>query len=383
MTNQNTVHSTPSGHIAAFVWYITAAFQIFIEPLLCHLNLMSPGFGDATYGRSSLPRSQAEKDYIFNDPKVTVNERVVYLQSDAIRKGGSWERPGSCFVAYSTWQIDEVMKREKLNADIVLLHGINNYGGKAASVGRYYIEHGFRVIAIDLPSFGRSSGLHSYLPSLRILVEAVHSVMKDVIKNDPVDMRGRKIFMQGESMGGFTALYYAALYPPVSSPSQGGPDLAKMAKKGDVSIDKLRPNLSGVACSAPMLAISPQSRPSPVVESIAKMIAFFAGRLPFAEGVKGNVSNDIRVEHEFQADAQTYKGNVRIGTGLAILAGMADLQMLAPRITVPCMFHVSSVFISTDTPAHVSSTAREERSCNKLSRYRGLLRSYCVAGKDV
>lgn len=225
----------------------------------------------------------------------------------------------------------------------MLLHGINNYGGKAAAMGKYYIENGFRVITIDLPSFGRSSGLHSYLPSLRILVEAAHAVVKDVIKNDSPEMRGRKLFMQGESMGGFAALYYAALYPPVSPPFQGRPDLRKMAKQENDNIDYIRPNLSGVACSAPMLAISPQSRPSAFVESIARMLAFFAGRLPLAEGVKGNVSDDSRIETEFHADPQTYKGNVRIGTGLAILAGMADLQMLAPRITVPCAFHVSSL----------------------------------------
>lgn len=353
MTDGHTVHSTPSNPLAALAWYILAAFQIFVEPLLCHLNLMSPNFGDPTYGRASLPRSQAENEYIFEDPNVTVHERVVYLKSDAIRKGGSWDRPGTCFVAYSTWQIDEALQRENLNADIVLLHGINNYGGKAASVGRYYAENGFRVIAIDLPSFGRSSGLHSYLPSMRILVEATHSVLKDVIQRDPAEMRGRKIFMQGESMGGFTALYYAALYPPVSPPSQGGPDLKELAKRDDNDgIDNVRPNLSGVACSAPMLAISPQSRPAPIVEYIARFIAFFAGRLPLAEGVKGNVSDDIRVEHEFQADAQTYKGNVRIATGLAILAGMADLQVMAPKITVPCAFHVSAKSIARFAVLH-------------------------------
>lgn len=222
----------------------------------------------------------------------------------------------------------------------VLLHGINNYGGKAAAMGKFYIENGFRVIAIDLPSFGRSSGLHSYLPSLRILVEATHAVIKDVISNDPPNMQGRKLFLQGESMGGFTALYYAALYPPVSPPSQGGPDLRKLAQEDQRMADYIRPNLSGVACSAPMLAISPQSRPAPIVEFIARGIAFMAGRLPFAPGVKGNVSDDIRVETEFLADAQTYKGWIRIGTGLAILSGLEELQKLAPRITVPCMFHV-------------------------------------------
>lgn len=341
---ETAVKASPIRHyIDTFIWYLIEAFHIFVEPLLCHLNLIRPNFGDPTYGRASLPRSKAENEFIFKNPDVTTIERKIHLEGDAIRKGGAWDRTGHSFVAYSIWQIDEAMQRERLNADIVLLHGINNYGGKNAAMGKYYIDNGFRVIAVDLPSFGRSSGLHSYLPSLRILVEATHAVIKDVIKNDPADMRQRKFFMQGESMGGFTALYYAALYPPVSPPSKGGPDLKELAKEGDEKSDYIRPNLSGVACSAPMLAISPHSRPSPLLEKVARLIAFFAGRLPLAEGVKGNVSDDPRVETEFHADPQTYKGNLRIATGLAVLAGLADLQTMAPRITVPVAFHVSRI----------------------------------------
>lgn len=104
--------------LAVVTWYLVEAFRIFLEPLLCHLNLMTPNFGDATYGRASLPRSQDEKSIIFENPEVTVHERVIHLKGEAIRKGGSWDRPGSNFVAYSTWQIDEAMKRENLNADI-------------------------------------------------------------------------------------------------------------------------------------------------------------------------------------------------------------------------------------------------------------------------
>lgn len=198
-------------------------------------------------------------------------------------------------------------------------------------MGLWFANQGFRVIVIDLPSFGRSSGLHSYLPSLRILVEAVHAVLVDVVLKDSDEAKNRKVFLQGESMGGFTGLYYAALYPPL--PAQEKPTKDKL--------ETTRPNLAGVASVAPMLAISEHSRPSAIVEKIARFIAFFAGRLPFAPGVKGRVSDDIRVEHEFHADPMTYKGWIRIGTGLAILAGIQELWQLAPQITVPVCLNVS------------------------------------------
>lgn len=60
--------------------------------------------------------------------------------------------------------------------------------------------------------------------------------------------------------GGFTALYYAALYPPLSPPSQGGPDPTKLT---EIELDSVRPNIAGIACAAPMLAISPHCEQEP------------------------------------------------------------------------------------------------------------------------
>ena len=105
-------------NVAILAWYLLEAFRIFVEPLLCHLGLMTPNFGDPTYGRASLPRSADEQALIFKNPDVQVQERVVHLRGDSIRKGGSWDRPGFSFVAYSTWQMDDAMEREKLDADI-------------------------------------------------------------------------------------------------------------------------------------------------------------------------------------------------------------------------------------------------------------------------
>lgn len=336
---KNSFRLTVLNVFAWITFFVVEGFRTFIEPLLCHLRILTPGFGDATYGRASLPLSEAEKTLIYENPEVTAVTRKIAMRSDAMRKGGSWDRPGINFVSYSTWQVDTAMESKKLDADIVLLHGINNYAGRQAEMGLYLCKQGFRVIAIDLPSFGRSTGLHCYLPSLRILVEAVHDVLIDIMKNDTPSMSGRKVFLQGESMGGFTALYYAALYPPLSAESQSKGQYNKLARENNSAIQTMRPNLAGVACAAPMLRISPQSRPSPVIEKIARILAFFAGRLPMSPGVKGNVSDDIRVETEFHADAQTYKGWIRISTGLAILAGLSEIWQLAPQINVPVSLH--------------------------------------------
>lgn len=94
-------------------WYLIEAFRVFLEPILCQIGLITPGFGDPTYGRAKLPRSADEQRLIYNNPKVTVKSHTIHLTEEALRKGKSWDRSEYSFVAYSTWQIDEAWEREK------------------------------------------------------------------------------------------------------------------------------------------------------------------------------------------------------------------------------------------------------------------------------
>ena len=194
------------------------------------------------------------------------------------------------------------------------------------------MKAGFRAVALDMPSFGRSSGVHAYLPDLLLNAEAIEAVMQHVRFLDERDgmpgARQRKAFGQGSSMGGFTVLYHAALYPPVSPVSLGGPGQTDRA------------SFSGLAVSAPMLQISPQSRPDAVVEFCANVIsALGGGRLPLARAIKGNVSDDPKVEYYAQLDPQVYHGLVRVATGLAVVMGLEHLQLLIPQIRCPVALH--------------------------------------------
>lgn len=118
------------------------------------------------------------------------------------------------------------------------------------------------------------------------------------------------------------------------------------------------------------------ARPAHVLEVVARVISFFAGRLPLAAGVKGNVSDDIRVEHEFHADPQTYKGYIRIATGLAILLGLEELQALAPKITVPVSFHHGKNDRATSyagTQAFCERIASPVKSCRIWEGYEHIM----------
>ncbi|GAK62596.1 lysophospholipase [Moesziomyces antarcticus] len=367
--------------------YLRLIHNVFTEPLLCHLNLLTPGGGDPTFGRSDIPYSASEHRLIYSNPEVSAIRRRVLIPAHSLLESGSWDKEKWSFVTYYVWTCPEALEREQLHSDIVLAHGINDYAGKLAPHALHFMKRGFRVIAIDLPSFGRSTGLHGYLPSMKINARAMHAVVMDVRTWDEESGllgkagRERKLFAEGHSMGAFTVLYYAALYPPLEQAQDGGPDLAIKQRPSEqaktITDDELveealnahertplahhkpphdhsngsssavlpgkpapyRPSLSGVAVAAPMITISSQSRPNKAVEYIAHVLRFFAGRLPMVTAIKGNVSDDPRVEHEFEADPLTYKGKLRISTGLAIVAGIEDLAKKAHLITCPLTIH--------------------------------------------
>ncbi|CAD6932294.1 unnamed protein product [Tilletia caries] len=344
-----------------------AVWLVLIEPVLIRLGV-APGSGDPTYGRIKIPYTPRERKYIYENPRVQVTERRVASgliekgtakeakQEDAVQKAGP-ALGGDTW--YNVWEIPEAVQKANLNSDVVLVHGMNDYGGKLGPLAMPYLEAGFRVIVYDLPGHGRSAGLHGYAPDMRALPQALHAVMRDVMKHDGEAARGRKMFLTGTSMGGFTCLYYAALYSPIPknknrangtnglSNGTQHPAAEGGAQADDDTIpaetdDLLRPNLAGVAVTAPMITISKESTPPWILHKIAELLCFIVPRLPLVKGVKGNTSDDPRTDVEFHQDPITYKGNVRIGTGLAIWAGIEHLQQIPDQIQCPVALHHGS-----------------------------------------
>lgn len=131
-----------------------------------------------------------------------------------------------------------------------------------------------------------------------------------------------------------------------------------------------RPTISGGMILCPMLAISPETRPHFLIESIARLISSFASALPLASANKGKNSEDPTVEEQFEQDPQTYHGKLRVGTGLGILKGLIDVNNKMESLKVP--FLICHGTGDRVTSYHGSEKLfREAASLDKVSRIRG------------
>jgi len=86
---------------------------------------------------------------------------------------------------------------------LLYVHGINDYGGKFGEHAKPFLDQGYRMIIPDMPSHGRSTGLHAYITTMDALADAVHSVLCDVAFDDQKEGRDaaqkkRKIFVAGQ-----------------------------------------------------------------------------------------------------------------------------------------------------------------------------------------
>ncbi|WVQ98766.1 hypothetical protein IAU59_005897 [Kwoniella sp. CBS 9459] len=323
-------------------------------PHVPHLSLINDPEVTHKYRRIFLPPYEtfATKNEAYDTTQIIHAEDVQLIEEEiasGVERGGRW-------VCYSTWEMKNEPKGgwegggRGRGKDMVVVHGLGDYGLRYMPHVLHFLKAGFRVIIPDLPSYGRSTGIHSYLPSLLLLTSCLHVVLTDVVQNDLANGKEQsKVFLCGASMGGWTVLYYLLKYPPTKDAA----DVASQASKPDSPLlppgqgkgyesiernrkdEKVRIHVAGAFVLCPMVEVSKNSRPSIVVEYIGRALSYIAGSLPLAKAVRGNVSDDPRVEEDFEADPLCYSGMLRIGTGLAALEGMLELERRAEEINAP------------------------------------------------
>ncbi|CAJ0848376.1 3986_t:CDS:2 [Entrophospora sp. SA101] len=190
-------------------------FSMFLEPIYKALHTLQ----DLTYERSALPYSPHEQ-MLHLPPYIHTHHEIPFSFSTSPILSSLKEH----FIYYQTWQLPITITKKKRNVDIFFIHGLNDYGGRFSEFSKQILEKGFRVISIDLPNFGRSSGLHSYIEGWQSLVEAIYLVINHVQGQNLTEnvdeeeevvklRRNRKIILVGGSLGGMIIFCYAIRYP--------------------------------------------------------------------------------------------------------------------------------------------------------------------------
>ncbi|KAI8824852.1 Alpha/Beta hydrolase protein [Fimicolochytrium jonesii] len=266
-----------------------------VQPWVPTLVKESLGIGhlDGHLDRFNIPYTKEEEaferqPYFTGDRHTDFNEHKIF--------SATWDRSDRTAVA-----------------DVIQVHGLHDHATRWAATPwpKAILDAGFRVTNIDLIGHGRSSGLHGAFTSIDEQVDAVKTVLLEVVKKLP-PTKSKKVFLLGGSLAGLILLTYSVTY---------GKD------------PKAKPDGMVVLC--PLVDAAADSRPSYVVELIAKGLSYFTPFLPLAEANRGKNSTDPRMEELFFEDPLTYHGRLRIGTALALLRGFERLQKNLENVETP------------------------------------------------
>ena len=311
--DSSTTKSNPVVNFLVSLWKVL--WEIWIEPFLQFIHVYEPA--DRTYGRSEVPFSKMEQR-LHENPDVTVSFYKAMMPN------------GKDFVWYQVWEDKLAMRSTGRVADMVFCHGTGVHSGTLASHSRRYLDAGYRLIVPDLPSHGYSTGRHVYQPTMKGYTDGVYQAIHDVARRDD-EAEGRKIpkqnrrrtFLLGLSFGGLVALLYPIYYPA-------------SARNDTTDMDEIP--VDGVVAVGPILHFNPKDvKVSPVVRFIVTIIRFLnAGRLELYVPHKQAVDKDPKVYKQLvDQDMRSHRGAFRVGHLLCVRRGIADVQELADKFTVP------------------------------------------------
>ncbi|KAI9140248.1 Alpha/Beta hydrolase protein [Paraphysoderma sedebokerense] len=301
--------------------FVSELYFVFAEPILISSFQHKPS--DLTYGRSSLPPHPSES--FLRKPPYFTTEHWIQLRGRSIY--------------YQTWY-DGELDRE-LKGDVLVLHGLNDYGGRFARFATKFIQQGYRVHAPDMFGFGRTDGLHAYFDSVDEQVELVGAVIANIQKinslsqlNHDIPAFSTKIFLMGASFGGLGN----SNFDSCKSWENVFSSLSTIIIVAMQYARKYPSTIHGLISLCPAITLAPSSNPPLIAHLVAPIIRYFLPRLPLVEAHRGQGCTELRYTIEFFEDPLTYHGRIRVGTGLAIKDAMLDLSQNLSEITVPLFF---------------------------------------------
>ncbi|KAK8952252.1 hypothetical protein KSP39_PZI004631 [Platanthera zijinensis] len=254
-------------------------------------------------------------------PSVRVSRRSSEMESAARRAmsirrigtkaEGDADRSVRDFALFSTARGDTLFTQSWTSVFVptkglvVLLHGLNEHGGRYNQFARLLNESGLKVYAMDWIGHGGSDGLHGYVHSLDYAVNDLIAFLDKVLAENP----GLPCYCFGHSTGG--AIVLKAVMDP-----------------------KVEASVQGVVLTSPAIHVQPSH---PIVAAVAPIFSLLIPQYQFSAVNKNGppVSRDPEALKAKYSDPLVFTGAIRVRTGYEILRISYQLQRNLYRVAVP------------------------------------------------
>jgi alpha-beta hydrolase superfamily lysophospholipase len=231
------------------------------------------------------------------------------------------------------------LPRQEPVASVVIVHGINEHGGRYAQLAEDLNCRGYAVYVMDLRGHGRSDGERAMIWQFDQYLDDVEVLLERVAARQP----GKPIFLFGHSMGGAIVAMLAITRPP---------------------------KVQGLILSAPAVLIA--GGVFPILRRLASLVSILWPTLRVTRMGCRFISRDPAVVEAFRNDPLVFHGRFPVRTGAEILRAAKRIQAGASRINLPLLVLHGTGDIVTDPRGSRLLVTRAASSSKTLQLYTGL-----------
>ena len=187
-------------------------------------------------------------------------------------------------------------------ADLILIHGLSEYGGRYEWVAKKFNENKINVHSLDLRGHGQSEGERAYITSFDQYLEDVHSFMESLeVENE--------VFLFGHSMGGLIVTSY-------------------LTKHTDLKY-------AGAILSAPALKVGDDI--SPFLVKVSSIVSKMFPRLKTTKLDSQFISRDPKVVEDYNNDPMIYPGAIKARLGAEMIRSMLEVRKQYSEFQFPIL----------------------------------------------
>ncbi|XP_071735254.1 caffeoylshikimate esterase [Rutidosis leptorrhynchoides] len=276
----------------------------------------------------------------FKDIQLNIDHILFKAKYDSLKTKESYEVNSKGIEIYSKSWLQETGSPK---AVICFCHG---YGDTCTfffeGIARRFASSGYAVVAMDLPGFGLSEGLHGYIPSFDALVDDVVEHYSK-IKENP-ELRDLPRFLLGQSMGGAVALKVHFKQPEF---------------------------WNGAVLVAPMCKIADDVAPPWLLQKIligvAKVLPTY--KLVPLKDLGDMAFRDPRKKPMTSYNIIGYKDRPRLRTALELLNATKEIESQLETVSLPLLILHGKADIVTDPAISKALYEKAKSTDKKLNLY--------------